>query len=325
MAFQGNTRHKILPLDSQTGASGKIMRWTVDKAGILAGVWINIRGTITGTISAPNALGFSSLIRQVRLYLSTGVDIILCSGPAYFYLLKDHVEDYKDPVPSTSGKTAVSAAAYNLDMFFPIAINSRDVPGLILLQQEKVTCMLSVEEEVDANVATGITGGWPTVTPALEIFTVPPAKEDRPPFNLVQTWLEEQVPVAATGDVSYVWPRGNTILQMLHGYGIAVSGADNWSRAIVRVQQNDRIYELTPNLADVFFARSHGRARPLGVIPIDMFGSSGLGAYGSARDALVTQDLTSIKSVITTTATGTMYNLRREIVAVKEPDAGVTG
>jgi hypothetical protein len=322
MPFAGNTRHKYFPLDAKIPGFGGIGRWTIDKAGILAGIWLEIRGTAAGTLSGLNALGFSSIIRQVRLYLSTGVDICMFSGPGYFYLMKDYIEDYKDPCPSTSGKTAISAIAYNLDMYIPISINTRDAPGLILLQQERVTCMLSVEVEALATIATGLTDGGPTITPHLEVFTVPPAPADRPPLNLVHSWMEEtQVNAASSGDLPYIWPRGNTILRMLHGYGFAASGADNWTKGIVRVQQNDRIYECTPNQQDMTFARAHGRARPLGTIAFDMFGSSGLGSFGSARDALVTQDVTNVKSIITVSAAKTLYSLRNEIVAVKEPEA----
>jgi len=319
-SFAGNTRLKHYPDVAATPGYGKIAKWSLDHAGILAGIYLDIQGTCTGTLSAFNAFGFSSIIRQVRAYLSTGVDLHMITGPGYCYLMRDYIEDYKDPLPQTNGRSAVSAAAYNIGMFLPFQINARDLPGLILLQQERVSLNLSVEVEALANVATGLTDGGPTITPCYEIFTVPPNQIDRPPFNLVQSWMEESQVVGGAGDWPYPWPRGNTILSMLHGFGMGVSGADNWSRAIMRVQQNDRIDEYTPAFQDMVFSRFHGRARPKGTLAYDYFGSSGLGSYGNARDALVTQNVTSAKTVITVTGAGNLCCLRREMIAVKPPE-----
>jgi hypothetical protein len=319
-SFSGNTRLKHIMMDPQTPGYGKIGRWTFDKAGILAGVYLGIKGTATGTLSAPNALGFASMIRQVRCYLSTGTDLHMFSGPGYHYLMRDYIEDYKDPNVSSNARSAVTAAAFDVSMYLPFAINARDLPGLILLQQERVTLNLSVEVEALATVATGLTDGGPTITPYVEIFTVPPNPDDRPDFNLVQSFMEEVQVVGAAGDWPYPWPRGNTILSMLHGFGMGVSGADNWTKAIMRVQQNDRIDEYNPDFQDKVFERFHGRARPKGTIAYDDFGSSGLGSYGSARDAFITQNVTSAKTVLTVTGAGNLYALRRELIAVKPPE-----
>jgi hypothetical protein len=321
MAQFQNTRNKRVAMPAQTGASGAIRSWVLDSAGILGGIYLDIRGTITGTISAPNALGFASIIRQVRVRLSTGVDLMIFTGPGYHYIIRDFINEYGDPVSYSNARSAVTAAAYDVSMYIPIAINDRDMPGLILLQNKETTVMLTVEEEVDATVATGITGGWPVITPYLDYFTVPVNKDDRPPLNLVHSWIEESKAVSGAGDVEYIWPRGNTICSMHHGIGMAVAGADTWSRAVVRAQQNDVVFEDTPHLQDMVYNKSHHRVRPLGTISFDMLGSSGLGSYGSARDVMITQNLTSIKSVVTATGASTLYSIRRELVAVREPDA----
>lgn len=321
MAQFQNTRNKRLSMPSQTGASGAIRTWTLDSAGILGGIYLSIRGTLTGTLSAPNPLGFASIIRQVRLRLSTNVEIDAFSGPGYHYIIRDYINDYRDPVPASNAKSVVTAAAYNLNMFIPVAINDRDMPGLILLQNKETTVMLSVEEEVDANVATGITGGWPVITPKLDFFTVPVNKEDRPPLNMVHSWIEESRAVSGAGDVEYIWPRGNSICSMHHAMGLSQAGADAWDRASVKAQQNDVVYEDDVAMQDEVFSKNHGRARPLGTIAFDMMGSSGMGKYGSARNIMITQNLTSIKSVVHATGAGTLYSIRCELVAVKEPDA----
>ena len=77
-------------------------------------------------------------------------------------------------------------------------------------------------------------------------------------------------------------------------------------------------YPIT-GLADIEFARFHGRARVAGVVPFDLIGSSGLGNYGSSRDMLYSAMVTELISRITiATASDTLYTVRRQLVTVRE-------
>ncbi len=318
MSFETATRHKIVPLVPQSiSATARVLKWTMDKAGYMAGIYLPIIGSLTGTLTAPNALGKACIVKGVRLQVNSQLDLIVLNGVQYHYMLRDYIETFGDPVPQSDAKSAVAAGAYNLSMFLPIALNARDRYGLFPLQNEKTTVTLSVEIDADANIATGITAHTCTISPKLEIFTVPPDPKDQLQPELVQSIIGEPQTITAAGDVEYIWPRGNTIFSMIHAAGIGAAGADAWSKAILRAQQNDVIYEMDPLLADYWFSRFHGRARVAGVIPWDLIGSSGLGRYSSARDSIYTQAITSLKTVFTFTGATTLHSVRAELVPVK--------
>lgn len=316
MAFQDSTRRKFLPLTTQTKGTTNPLSWDIPKTGLLSSIYLNITGTVTGTLSAPNALGKASIVRRVRLVTNGGIDLINMTGAGYHYLLRDHLEDYKDPTPQADARSAVATGAFNLDMFIPVALNARDPIGLFMLQNEQTLVQLSVEFETDSVVATGATVAA-TVLPVVEIFTVPVDPKDWPALNVVQQVLEDSRAIAATGDYDYNWPRGNTYIQVLHGYGIGASAAENWTRSRLMVNQSEILADYVPGTMNIEFTRTHGRARLVGTILNDFIGSSGLGTYGSSRDLLYSALVTELMTRITASATGTLYTVRRQLVALR--------
>jgi hypothetical protein len=213
------------------------------------------------------------------------------------------------------GRAAVSAASFNLDMVIPVMMNLRDPVGLIMLQNEQLTATLTVDFAADTTVATGATV-TATVTPFVEIFTVPVDPADYPPLNMLHTVLEESQAVPATGEITYNLPRGNTYLQIAHGLGIGASGSDKFDRVRTRVNQSDFIYDVTPGFLDMEHNLLRGRNRPAGGIYLDLMGSTGLGMYGLGRDLFNSALVTDFANVINATGTGTLYTLRRQLVTI---------
>jgi hypothetical protein len=316
MAFQDNTRRKFIPLTSQAKGATNPLSWDIPKTGLLGGIFLNITGSVAGTLSAPNALGMSSIIRKVRLITNGGIDLVNISGPGYAYLLRYHLENYVDATPQNTGKVAVTATTFNLDMYIPTVLNSRDPIGLFMLQNEQTLVQLQVEFEADAVVATGATV-TATVIPSVEVFTVPVDPKDWPALNTVQQIIEDTRVISGAGDYDYSWPRGNTYVQVLHGLGIAVSAVDTWTRAKLIVNQSEILADYTPGLASVEFNKMHGYARGLGSIPFDMIGTSGMGTFGSSRDLLYSALVTEMVSRLTASGAATLYTVRRQLVALR--------
>src|SRR5579859_3807529 len=87
--FVANTRRKIILLPTQTRPTGGgTTSINLPKTGLLASINLAIRGSISGTLSAPNALGFASILNRVRLTLNSGIDIFNVSGAGFHYLLR---------------------------------------------------------------------------------------------------------------------------------------------------------------------------------------------------------------------------------------------
>lgn len=318
--FAVNTRRKILPL---TGAitrpvgGGTFGPYTLPKTGLLARLYLALRGAVAGTLSVQNALGMASIISRVRVVANSGLDLFNVSGAGYHYLLREALEsEYIDPVGQSTARVAITATTYNLDMVIPIAVNMRDPSGLIMLQNEQTIVNLYIDWLADASVATGATVTLTTGDLFMEVFTVPPDPADWPNINIVHQILEDQQAVPAAGDFPYNWPRSNTYVQMMHGFGIGAAGTDAFSRAALRVNQSDYLQSTPPDYLDLEHRYFRGRARPAGAIIFDFAGSSGLGCYALARDLVNSALVTDLATVITTTGAGTLFTVRRQLLTL---------
>src|SRR5262245_25575050 len=106
--FDAATRRKIIPLTSQSRPTGGgTIRFTFPRSGLLARIYLGITGTVTGSLSAPNGAGFASIVRRVRVYLNSGVELFSVSGPGYHYLLRGMSELQSDEVPQSNARSAV--------------------------------------------------------------------------------------------------------------------------------------------------------------------------------------------------------------------------
>jgi len=319
MGFSRSTRNKIVQLPRMSKpVGGGLTTIELPKTGFLARLWLSVRITTAGTITTQNALGASSAIRRVRVATNSGIDLFNVSGPGYGYILQN-LQELGGPngrQPANQFNTAlVTATTYNLDMVIPIMLNLQDAVGLIMLQNEQLQVLLSIEWEADANVI--LTGGGTLTGTAdtwLEFFTVPVMAENYPPLNVVHQIIEDQIAVGAAGDYIYSVPRGNTYLQLGFGYGFDTTPTDEWTRLIMRVNQSDILYDLTPAAMDQRIGYINNLTRIAGVIPLDLLGSDGLGAYGSARDFINSALLTDFQAVLTASSARTLYVVRRMLM-----------
>jgi hypothetical protein len=318
--FAVNTRRKVLPL---TGAitrpvgGGTFGPLTLPKTGLLARIYLALRGSVAGTLTSPNALGMASIISRIRIQANSGIDIFNVSGAGYVYLLRNSLEsEYIDPVGQNTGTAAVTATTFNMDAIVPIALNMRDPTGLIMLQNEQTIVNLFIDWLADTSVASGGTVTLTTGDAFLEVFTVPPDPKDWPPLNVIHQCLEDQQAIAAAGDFPYYWPRGNTYVGVYHGAGIGAAGSDLFNRFAVRVNQSDYLQSTPVDFLDMEYRLQKGRARPAGSVFVDLLATSGLGCYGLARDMFNSALVTDLASVITTTGAATLFTVRRQLVVL---------
>lgn len=317
--FARNTRNKVVRLPALVKpAGGGITSMELPKTGLFARLYLSISITTAGTITTQNPAGVASAIKRVRVTTNSGIDLYNVSGIGYGYIYQNLQElggvNGRQP-KNQFNSTLVTATTYNIDMVLPIQINLKDEVGLILAQNEQLQIILTVEWEADANVI--LTGGGTftgTCNPALEFFTVPPAREDYPPLNVIHQTIEDQIAIGTTGDYIYNVPRGNVYLQIGLGYGVKAAAVDNWSRIITRINQSDILYDFVPGTMDQLVGYQKNLTRGLGQIYLDFLDSDGLGAYGTARDFVNSALLTDFQIVLTTTATDTLYIVRRMLV-----------
>lgn len=320
MAFgdPGTTRRKVtqLPPISKPAGGGVATIVNLPRVGLLQALYLNITGTVAGTLSAPNAFGFSSIIQNITLSINSGISLFSMSGPGYNYLLRPYQYLGADPVPQNTGRSAVTATSFNLDMIIPVSMNPRDPLGLIMLQSEQTLVTLNCTFLADSSVATGATVSC-TITPYVVWFTVPANQKDWPNLSVAHQVLEDQQSVPATGQFTYNWQRGNIYLQTVHGLGFGASGADDFSHAQLRVNQSDYVYDCDPGLYNLESnAFTIAEQRLAGVVPFNLIGTAGMGAFDQTRDTIDSSQLTDLATVLTATATGTLYTMRRQLVPI---------
>lgn len=313
--FYQNTRlvNSRLPVQTKPTGGG-VISWQLPKIGFLSHLFLRISATVSGTLSAPNALGAASIIRSVRLTTNSAIDIFNISGPGYAYLLDEMLETgHFRGTGQNQGRSAVSATTFNLDMIVPVCLNVGNPLGTLMLQNEQTLVTLSVDFEADATVATGATV-TASVEPMMWYYLVPTDPQYFPRLDVLHTIIEDRQAVPATGVVTYVLPRGYTYVATAHGLGIGASPADNWNRLQVRVGQNQFPYDFTPDLMTMNHWLLRGRTRPTGAMFVDYLANSGQGTYGQPRDLLNSALVTDLAHLITATATGTLITVRRQLV-----------
>jgi len=316
--FEFNTRlrRKVLPAITRPPGGGLSSPVTqIAKVGLLKGIHLAITGSLGGTLTSPNALGKSSIIKRVRVSINNGNVLFSMSGPGYHYLLRDFLDGYYNPFPGSDARSAVAPGAFDISMYIPIMLNEHDAKGLLMLQNEGTYVTLEVEWEADANVASAPTFTSCQAVPTVEWFQVPAQQNDWPDIFNFHSIIEDQIVVSQTsGDFQYRWPPGNIYLAMYHGYGFGAAGADNWTQAILRANQTDAIYQDNPAWQSYLWANNHPTTRPSGVFAFDLLGSSGLGAFGMPRDQIDSAAAADIYSVVTVSASGTLYAVRRMLI-----------
>lgn len=322
--FDASTRRKVVQLANIVKPTGGgTVQIQIPRTGLLSHIFLAVRGSISGTLSAPNSFGFSSVISSVRLYGNQGIDIFNLSGQGYHYLQRMHMELGQDVNPLSNARSAVTAATFNDDMVIPVCLNLRDPLGLINLQSEQTVLTLQVTFLADGSVATGATVTC-TVSPYLILYAVPAAWATNPqavlPLNVVHQILEEQTQFASTGQQPYNWPRGNRYTKLLHGYGFGVAGADAWTSIQLRVNQSDFLRstdQLFYDLEQPLLTPGWSQANRLpGTLGFDFLFSAGLGNYDKTRDVLDSSKVTDLATVFNVSSTGTLYSVKNQLVAV---------
>lgn len=317
MAFMNATRMRRQLGDTFTRPTGG-GRTTISlpRSGILSDIFLNISGTVAGTLSAPNALGMASIVRRVQLQLNNGINVYDSSGAGYSYLVAPMLDAGQVVTPQNTGQAIVTATTFNLDMKIPVAINNREELGLIMLQNTDVIATLVIDWESDAVVATGATI-TATVVPTYTLFDVPVNQADMPFLGAIHRITEDSQVIAGAGVVNYQWPIGNVYLGVYH---LCIG---SYTRAQCIAQQSNIYYDYTPDshrmiMNSVLFADTNtvgGQQTGYNErLWFDFLMSDGGGAFGSTRDVIDTLKYSDIKTVLTAAAAGTLYSVKRELV-----------
>lgn len=317
-AFNKLTRNRNYKLPGQTrSATNLLLRFDLPPSYLIGRIKIEIRGVVNAApTSVPDVMGLSKIVKNVKITSNMGDNLVDVSGPQYFGLFAPVIDFPGNAIPhSTAWTSIVNGATVTLPIVLPMAVNLRDATGLLPAQNRQTVLTLWVELETDANLGTGTPITWttqPTVTPTLEVFTIPFRPEGQPPISMIHRIIGLSQAISAGGDFDHVWDRGNIVLQKIHGAGYQVaSPADSWTRVLLKVLQTDNWYDYAPNDHDTYYGYQRLQQRRKGTIAFDFVGQSGLGIYDIPRDALDMRMYTDVVSRITATGAITLDTVTR--------------
>lgn len=284
-------RNYVLPGQTRS-STNLLLQFPLPPSFLIARINLEIRGTVNAAPgTTPDPAGLSKIVEYVRLQSNMGDDLIYITGPQYFGLFAPFQDFPGNIIPHSTGWSAITnGASVVLPMVLPLAVNLRDVTGLLPAQNRQTVLTLWVKFAADSDLGTGTSITWttqPVATPTLDVFTIPFQPSAQPPIAMIHRLVGLTQSVSAAGDFDHTWERGNIVLQKIHGLGYQVtSPADHWTQADIIKQQTDHRYVFTPNSMDTYVGKQRLQLRRAGVIPFDNVGQSGLGIYDIPRDAV---------------------------------------
>lgn len=233
LPFRMGTRRRVQPLGSFPFIPGTpIPTIVIPQVGMLSKIYLKIEGTLTQTATPAvlNPLGYASLISRIRVNANLGSASIVDASAAGVELANFWRAPSTGRVQNIyANAIAANAVSYGLEI--PINANDRSLLeiGLINLQAEQVRVTLDVTPAA-ALLEFALSGGG-TLSSTLtmyvyyEYWDVPnPNRYLLPPASLSRL-LEEQQPIAATGEMSYVIPRLGTLTQMSEYFILGATAA----------------------------------------------------------------------------------------------------
>ncbi len=341
-AFRPNTRQrmqKVGTIPASFGATSQTI--TFPQVGLMSRIFLYANLTVSDAAASPSVAAvltgpFNALKRitgSTNLGTATVFDL---SGYGLFCVNKitDTAVDYKAENTDTTVSTTVGAS-FNLYQYptayvqnvakplqfvlvVPVAIN--DGPqfslGLINLQAPEIRFTLSLTFGLASDIYTTsdtLTLGG-NVNVYYAYYEVPNPSQVALPPRLLHRLLEDRASITATGDTTYLVPRQGVLLQQIHN--ITLNGALTKNSTDVVGRRLVFNKTDTPYNIDYIVDRMLARLRyafpgtvqdvPGGMFIWDFFNGDQAPTRGDLRDAIDTEALSTLESVVTIASGATL-------------------
>jgi hypothetical protein len=276
--------------------------------GYLAGIFLTWRGVISGTGVSPRLNGPWDIIRRLRLNLNLGSASVVDVSGYGLYLF-----NLLNGADMLTNQYYGGIARWTL--YVPVSANLGEnfSTGLILLQDPQIRATVEINWNSLANVFNG-SGLSAAAGSGVEVhyvyWEVPDlSKVSQPPLVLHRI-VEDTQPITQTGDNTYLVPRQGILLQLLHVLILNANYSSLWDRAFIRLNRVDTIAEMAPDVFGALHVLNvdvPATSRPpTHTIPWDFFSPSYKAGMGDLRDAIDTEAVTTIESVVTVSGSATL-------------------
>lgn len=314
MPFRAGTRQKYYSMNPMVYAAGQTLTQVLPQVGMLSALFVQVAGTIT--YSAAGALadqGPWNVLNRLQVLSNIGSAVLVDLSGFGAYLVQQLLGsgNYRPDVAG-SGASAASpliysfplsgtAVPFRLSYILPIGANDgiNFDTGLINLQAPQTQVTLSIQCGQLTDAATNVTaiaatigvGYWYYEIPDLSMFTLPP-------LSLVRT-LEDQIPVAATGEQVYTLPPMGTVLQAVQMLTLNGVRSDAFDNGFVRFNKSDTIYNIPAGMQRMLERSRYGLNPVVGTFFWDFWHAYGEVSQGDVRDAIDTEAVSTVDFGIT--------------------------
>jgi hypothetical protein len=351
--FRGNARQRIQRVGQYTFASNGRLSIELPRVGYLAGIFIQLSGTLVRTAGDTGLFSdqYANILRRIQLNLNIGASQIFdVSGHGVSLLNQISTFNYamdlggqasgpKAPLATSAdpsvwdGLDSVPNPSFPVgDMlgfsyFIPVAMNDglNFNVGLINLQAPEIRATLDLQFGSEADLfeqgatITGTTIGPSTLIVHYLYYEVPnPDLVAIPPY-IVHRVVQERQAIAAVGDQVYTVPRMGQIQRIIHS--VQLNGTTNGGAVgdlVIRVNKTDEIYRMA-EFTNRFLARMrYGHKLPFGAFVHDWWRAADLNAAGDFRDVIDSEQISTLESIVNILPTATLGSGNNFLDTIRE-------
>lgn len=308
MPFAAGTRLRRQYIGSVPFAAGaKAPSLQLPRVGMLSRLICVLEGT--GTFSAAGALADSgpwNIINRIQLNTNIGsaavVDVSGYGGavvqPHYRIGNKPALRaNYAAPI-QTTGSTI------RLPWGFNVAVNQGQnfTDGLLNLQAPEVTVSVDITFGAVTDYSTTLTALAGNVYVYYEYFEIPDPRAFEMPRLALHRTLEESLPVGQTGANIITIPRMGTLLSLDNVIRLNGARSNSWDSFALRFNKTDSVYQVDQRWQAMDEGYWFGVDTDTGVIRQDFFHAQGVLNSGTSRDAIDTEQLTTLEQIVNISA-----------------------
>lgn len=312
--FRYGTRQRFAPVKTGIAyaTNGRVSQ-ELPRVGFLASLLVQLSGTMT--LSAAGALttrGPWDLIKELVVRVNIGASTIYRTTGYGNFVLQRMLARAFDP-SGASGPAADAdlyaapvgaTGTWTLTYWIPIAENygRQSHLGLLNLQAPEIQVNLDVNFGQPTDVVTTGTAFSGTMDIGYLYYEVPnPQRVAWPPLIFFRSIESDQV-ISAIGDQIFTAPREGILHRVAHVVQVNDARSNGVSRLVTKFNKTDEVYRYDRWQLKFLQNYFYGAPLPVGVFAHDWWAAEGEPGEGDNRDFVSSEALSTLESIVTTTA-----------------------
>ena len=312
--FRYGSRQRFAPVKTGIAyATNGRFSQDLPRVGFLASLLVRLTGTMT--LSAAGALttrGPWDLIKELVVRVNIGASTVYRTTGYGNYVVQrsltrafDIANNWGQGVDTDLYLAGVAATGtWTLTYWIPVAENygRQSHLGLINLQAPEIQVNIDGLFGQPTDVVTTGTAFSGTMDVGYLYYEVPnPQKVSWPPLLLFRT-IESDQPITGVGDQVFTAPREGILHRIFHVVQVNDVRTNGVSRFAIKFNKTDEVYRYDLWQTKMLQQYQYQGPLPTGVFAHEWWAAEGEPGEGDNRDFISSEQLSTLESVVTTTA-----------------------